>query len=295
MKRSLVHPAHFLLPPPTTMAAIDGQLTADPQMIRSWFSEIYFLWARWIVVAVLIALAILFPAQTQWLKLALACAVAFGNLVVARLLHQGLNAWCLQRVRVLATIQEWGTALGISIAFRRELDAVSPYVLLLFLLPVSYRYGLSGLLAAITGVGIAITVWFGLHVILFNILTADTTRSLIIEWTVFLILAGVLIGAVVLADRKRSQWEQERLSTFRRERSGLSRREWEILVLVANSHLTYEDIGYLLNISPETVKTHVRRIGEKLEAKGRAAVVQRARERQLLPQENGPMIQVDAN
>ncbi|HLT20573.1 MAG TPA: helix-turn-helix transcriptional regulator [Thermomicrobiales bacterium] len=273
------------LPPQVSPDTLSDNLVADHQLIRRWFSEALLLWAHWGLVGVLVLLAILFPARSQWLILLLAAATAAVNIVNARLLRTGIEEAALARVAALATLVEWGVALGVSVAFRRELDSVSPYVLLLALLPVSYRYGVRGLVGGFVAVGLIATVWFGLHLTIYDLVTADTLRSLVIEWIVFLVLAVLFIGALILADSRRGQWEHRRLQTFRRERAGLSNREWEVLLLVAESDLTYEDIGYLLNISPETVKTHVRRIGEKLAARGRDEVVRKAREQDLLPAE----------
>jgi len=50
---------------------------------------------------------------------------------------------------------------------------------------------------------------------------------------------------------------------LRRLRAKLSPQEWRVLPLLARG-LTYDAIGAQLHVSGETVKTHVRRIGEKL-------------------------------
>lgn len=61
----------------------------------------------------------------------------------------------------------------------------------------------------------------------------------------------------------------------------LSARELQVLHLAA-AGLDYDLIARQLYVSPDTVKTHMRRIGQKLGTSGRRAVVVVARERGLL-------------
>lgn len=63
---------------------------------------------------------------------------------------------------------------------------------------------------------------------------------------------------------------------------GLSARELEVLALVAEGH-SNKLIARHLSISPNTVKTHLARLHEKLEAVTRTQAVSRARELEILP------------
>lgn len=63
---------------------------------------------------------------------------------------------------------------------------------------------------------------------------------------------------------------------------GVSAREFEVLELLAAGRSNKEIAGKL-NVSPNTVKTHVARLYEKLEVKRRTEAVLRARELGLLP------------
>lgn len=63
---------------------------------------------------------------------------------------------------------------------------------------------------------------------------------------------------------------------------GLSEREMEVLALIAGG-LSNKEIAARLNVSPNTVKTHVARVLEKLEVSRRTAALARARELGLLP------------
>lgn len=69
--------------------------------------------------------------------------------------------------------------------------------------------------------------------------------------------------------------------SIRRLECGLSFRETEILQLLTKEDISYDRISDMLNISPSTVKTHVRHIGQKLGARGRAEV-KVAQEKELL-------------
>jgi ATP/maltotriose-dependent transcriptional regulator MalT len=63
---------------------------------------------------------------------------------------------------------------------------------------------------------------------------------------------------------------------------GLSQRELDVLVLVAEGQ-SNKLIARALAISPNTVKTHVARLHEKLNAVSRTQAVSRARELEILP------------
>lgn len=63
---------------------------------------------------------------------------------------------------------------------------------------------------------------------------------------------------------------------------GVSEREFEVLEQLAAGRSNKEIAGKL-NVSPNTVKTHVARLYEKLEVKRRTEAVLRARELGLLP------------
>jgi two-component system, NarL family, response regulator LiaR len=67
-----------------------------------------------------------------------------------------------------------------------------------------------------------------------------------------------------------------------RERLGITRRELEILGLVARG-LSNREIGETLFVSENTVKTHCSRLFDKLGARRRTEAVQRSKELGLLP------------
>lgn len=63
---------------------------------------------------------------------------------------------------------------------------------------------------------------------------------------------------------------------------GVTDREFEVLGLLA-SGCANKEIARRLGVSPNTVKTHVSRLYEKLEVDSRTRAVQRARELALIP------------
>jgi len=63
---------------------------------------------------------------------------------------------------------------------------------------------------------------------------------------------------------------------------GITDREHEVLRLLASGRSNKEIAGRL-NVSPNTVKTHVARLFQKLEAQRRTEAILRARELQLIP------------
>ena len=63
---------------------------------------------------------------------------------------------------------------------------------------------------------------------------------------------------------------------------GVTDREYEVLTLLAEG-LANKEIARRLDLSPNTVKTHIARLYEKLEAQRRTQAVQKARELALIP------------
>jgi DNA-binding CsgD family transcriptional regulator len=63
---------------------------------------------------------------------------------------------------------------------------------------------------------------------------------------------------------------------------GITAREFEVLGLLA-AGCSNKDIARRLDLSPNTVKTHIARLFEKLEAQRRTEAVLRARELHLIP------------
>ncbi|MEQ9505049.1 MAG: LuxR C-terminal-related transcriptional regulator [Hyphomonas sp.] len=105
------------------------------------------------------------------------------------------------------------------------------------------------------------------------------------EFQIFLIAAGFLAlgiwaGARIFAGRRETPAFDGNPAAQRT--LGLSEREMEVLTLIAGG-LSNKEIAARLNVSPNTVKTHVARVLGKLEVSRRTAALARARELGLLP------------
>jgi DNA-binding CsgD family transcriptional regulator len=99
----------------------------------------------------------------------------------------------------------------------------------------------------------------------------------------FLVAAGFLgiglfVGARLFAARPAPPFDgnPQALAAL-----GISRRELEVLELLAAGHANRE-IADRLGVSPHTVKTHVARLLEKLDARRRTDAIARARELGIL-------------
>ncbi|MGE3931076.1 MAG: response regulator transcription factor [Hyphomonadaceae bacterium] len=71
-------------------------------------------------------------------------------------------------------------------------------------------------------------------------------------------------------------------NTAARAALGISDREYEVLQLLAAGR-SNKEIAAALTVSPNTIKTHVARLYEKLEAARRTEAIQKAREFGIIP------------
>ena len=94
----------------------------------------------------------------------------------------------------------------------------------------------------------------------------------------FLVL-GVVIGVRVIAPRPPPRFDGNPRG---QAALGISGRELEVLLELAAGH-SNKEIARRLEVSPNTVKTHVARLFEKLEARRRTDAIRRARELGLVP------------
>lgn len=94
----------------------------------------------------------------------------------------------------------------------------------------------------------------------------------------FLVL-GVVIGVRVLAPPAPKPFDGNPQAAAA---LGLSERELEVLAELAVGH-SNKEIAARLHVSPNTVKTHVARLFEKLEASRRTEAIRKARELGLVP------------
>jgi DNA-binding CsgD family transcriptional regulator len=92
-------------------------------------------------------------------------------------------------------------------------------------------------------------------------------------------LLGLWVGHALTARRPAGRFER---NTAAIASLGLSPRECEILELLASGKSNRE-MADALNISPNTVKTHIARIYEKLEVQRRVQAIEKARFLSLIP------------
>jgi DNA-binding CsgD family transcriptional regulator len=134
---------------------------------------------------------------------------------------------------------------------------------------------------------IAMTGLITLAVIVHGTYDGSAARSAWLGWTL-LILAMACVGSgLAHAINQYDHWEGERWARYGnvvpRFQLGITEREWQVLQLIAHDDTTYRQIADQLHLSPETIKTHVRHLGEKLDTSGRHKVVAAARQHGLLP------------
>ena len=94
----------------------------------------------------------------------------------------------------------------------------------------------------------------------------------------FLVL-GIVLGVRVFAAPPPAPFDGNPKAL---EALGLSERELEVLQQLAAGH-SNKEIAAQLHISPNTIKTHIARVFEKLGAKRRTDAIRRARELGIVP------------
>ena len=95
----------------------------------------------------------------------------------------------------------------------------------------------------------------------------------------FFLVIGVAVGFKVFGARRGGTFNGNPQA---REALGLSERELEVLQKLAEG-ISNKEIAAQLHLSPNTVKTHLARVFEKLGAKRRTDALNRARELGILP------------
>ncbi len=259
----------------------------------------------------------LFPSVPWLLLVLVALGFGVGNAIVVWLLRRDISPTRFQWTARLASVLDWSGALGVIGVFSAELEAGSPFLLVLLLGMAGLRSGLRGLVIATAGATVAVVILVEAQVLVHGVLPADRALTILVSWGLLFGAAALLLGSllrvgenwwreqeteylpesavshepqpmameplVVQGDRRPVQATEPQSSPCR-----LTKREQQLLPLLAHLDLTYYDIGDQLSISPETIKTHVRRMGRKLGVSGRNAVIAVARERGWLGDENLP-------
>ncbi|MEO1305493.1 MAG: response regulator transcription factor [Pseudomonadota bacterium] len=92
-------------------------------------------------------------------------------------------------------------------------------------------------------------------------------------------LLGLWLGRVLTPQASPQAFS---LNAAALESLGITKREYAVLQHLADGQ-SNKDIAQTLHISPNTVKTHVSKLYEKLEVSQRLQAVQKARDLQLIP------------
>nr|WP_070961552.1 LuxR C-terminal-related transcriptional regulator [Hyphomonas sp. Mor2] len=121
---------------------------------------------------------------------------------------------------------------------------------------------------------------FGLQWIEYQYLTrAFTTEFYIVLIGVAFTALGLWLGRVLTPDRRAPDFA---LNEAALQSLGITKREYAVLEQLARGHSNKEIAG-VLHVSPNTVKTHIARLYEKLEVSQRVQAVQKAKDLQLIP------------
>ena len=113
----------------------------------------------------------------------------------------------------------------------------------------------------------------------YSFLSGNTSIEFLIA-----IVALVFLGIGLYINRRRKQQSQPQEIDFEKIKDlGISNREYEVLVQIANG-LSNKEIGEKLHISESTIKTHVSNLLLKLNAKRRTQALQKAKELNIIHQ-----------
>ena len=120
---------------------------------------------------------------------------------------------------------------------------------------------------------------FGLQWLEFQfVVRTHTTETYLVLIAIAFMGLGVWVGARLFRRSAATPFEP---NTRVRETLGVSDREFEVLTLLAQGR-SNKEIAKQLDVSPNTVKTHVASLFAKLEAKRRTEAILRARELGML-------------
>lgn len=120
---------------------------------------------------------------------------------------------------------------------------------------------------------------FGLQWLEFQfVVRTHTTETYLVLIAIAFMGLGVWVGARLFRRPVAAPFEP---NTRVRETLGVSDREFEVLKLLAQGR-SNKEIAKQLDVSPNTVKTHVASLFEKLEAKRRTEAISRARDLGIL-------------
>lgn len=263
------------------LAPVDA--AGDPETSQRRQLEVTLARVRWYAVPVCLLTVLIFPAIPWPLLVLPGLVFGLGNLGVIQLLRRSQSPARLRQARGLATGIDWAATTASIGAFSNEPAIATPAVLLLMVVTTTLRYGIRGLIGASGGALLIIAALMGVQVRMHTVLDVNQAMMILASWAVVVGVMLLVSIALLRSNAKRRHGAEPAVAISTDDPPlhlcTLSERERQLLPLLAQSDLTYQQIAGLLFISPETVKTHVRRMGRKLGVSGRENVVAIARER----------------
>lgn len=132
--------------------------------------------------------------------------------------------------------------------------------------------------------GIAMAVLIGiLKSIEYRVLIRDISTELAVGLIAVMFAAlGIWAGRKLTRTRVETIGPEFVLNDAELKRTGISKREYEVLELISEG-LSNQEIADRLFVSLSTVKTHLSNLFIKLDARRRTQAVQRAKELRLIP------------
>lgn len=255
-------------------------------LMREWVFERALTRIRWGTIPITLLIVPLFPTVPLPSVLVFAVLVGLANGWMAAQLTGTPDPARLQAVRWGATGLDWAIAVGSMTLFSPELARWAPGLLVLLVLTTAIRFRRKGLLAATLLATVAVIGRSMLATFQLGAQDASAARSDVFGWSLLILAAACVAGGLVRSIEQYDRWDGDRWSRYGnalpRFQLGITEREWQVLQLVAHDDMTYRQIASQLHLSPETIKTHVRHLGEKLDTSGRHKVVLAARQHGLL-------------
>ncbi len=275
-------PSRFRIVPDISPRSVED----DAEVALGWWFEQLLTRVRWFAIPIGLLTVWLFPVVPVWILVLPALVFGLGNTGAIWLLRRPPTAENLHVVKVVATLIDWIGTFASLIALSSEPMAATPAILVLLTTTTTLRFGFVGLtLSGIVTVA-TIGVLAAAQALHFGAITSGQAIALVCTWAIVvgvtMLVTGVLSRGFRIWQLSERSIHSEVRDTVLRLQYGLTAREWQVLKLLSVYHLTYEDIGRELSISDGTVKAHVRNIGDKLDVRGRHAVVAEAHKLNLL-------------
>lgn len=259
-------------------------------LVRRWLFEAWLIRIRWLALIPGLPLLPLFPHHAKLQYGSLLLGAALCNWWLSRMVGTKPDAARLQKASLFGTAVDWTAVLSfLGLSAGTETHAILPAGLLLLMLGTGFRFGLPGLIGAALVSLLQVGVVVPLHVVALEVLMPGDAVQIALGWVTLIATSALVMAGMLRAVGDWHRYEGRRSVrqdvVTMRLKAGITSREGELLPWLARTDLTYEQIARELHISPETVKSHVRHLGAKLNATGRRQVVEAARRQGLFDPE----------